>query len=129
MCPSNESGERRRFPRYLAARVSTRLSWWDDEGPRISPALLLDISRGGALVVAEATPPERHPAWVRLAGGAPGCWIEATVVQVEATPQGALMVRLAFREPCPDQLFQAAADRPPAATGAEIEPVGRECAP
>jgi hypothetical protein len=77
---------------------------------RVARARPIDISRGGAFLVADTWPAGSPPAVIRiaLAGPWPTDWVGATVVEITRAPDGLHHLRVAFRRPCPDGFLRAA---------------------
>ncbi len=100
--------ERRVMPRHAAVRNQVCLGWSrGHEAYFTNPARLINISRGGALVVTTDPPPEGHPVWVCLGVAEPDSCLEARVLEVRSARKEC-SVRLVFREPCPHAFFESA---------------------
>jgi hypothetical protein len=100
--------ENRRHPRYAPAEDEAWLGWWEGRLYRKSPASLVDISVGGAKVVAELAPPRRSTAWICLDGPRRTDWVEAEILEIIRLADGTAEVRMAFREVCPYTFFEVA---------------------
>jgi hypothetical protein len=110
--PSRTAGspapqDRRASPRHLALESRAWLGWGSAEDVRPVAAHLLDISRGGAALEAEALPPAGEPLWLCLDAGGAKLRVRARVVGIGPGPRGH-QVRLAFDEPCPEDLLRLA---------------------
>ncbi len=99
---------RRKWERYAVAEDQAWLGWWEGRVYRKSPAVMLDISEGGARVVAQTAPPRRATVWVCIAGAHKTEWIEASVLGVTKGSDGSSELRMAFREVCPYAFFEVA---------------------
>jgi hypothetical protein len=100
--------ERRQYERYPSAEDQAWLGWWEGRVYRRSPAMLIDISQGGAKVVSEIPPPRRSTIWMCIDGPRRTEWVEAEVVEVVRLDDGTAQVRMAFREVCPYAFFEVA---------------------
>lgn len=69
-------------------------------------ALMLDLSQTGALLLSEAPPPAGQPIWIRLEDAVTTEWIETSLAGISAHEPGSYLVRVAFRESCPYDLFK-----------------------
>jgi hypothetical protein len=94
--------------RYAAAEDQAWLGWWEGRIYRKSPATLVDISHGGAKVIAEIPPPRRSSIYICLDGEHRTEWVEAEVLEVIRLPDKTAQVRMAFRELCPYSFFEVA---------------------
>ena len=102
------TANRRIWERYAVAEDQAWLGWWEGRVYRKSPAIMLDISEGGARLVAETAPPRRATVWVCIAGRHKTEWIEASVLGVSRDDDGSSVIRMAFREACPYAFFEVA---------------------
>jgi hypothetical protein len=98
------AGERRLSPRDPAVANGARLEWWEGDTSRDTAARLVDISEGGALVVADVPPPLAQAVWLRVVDPAPTDWVKATVVRHGGPHEAGL----AFADRCPADLYMAA---------------------
>ena len=94
--------------RYAASEDQAWLGWWEGRVYRKSPATLLNISHGGAKLIAEVTPPRRSTVWICLDGPRRTEWIEAGVLSVARLQDQSAVVRVLFREICPYTFFEVA---------------------
>ena len=113
-----------RATRFETCRHDASLSWGDssigyeteamfpdgstDPMARRLFALLLDISQTGASIAFDHVPCSGDGVWLRLEGESVTEWAPAEVVNVTTTTRGPHLVRLAFRQPCPFEMLQAA---------------------
>jgi hypothetical protein len=89
--------ERREHPRHRLRDVPGILGWRAGDRLFTCRMTMLDISGGGAAVLAESAPPVNQSVWIRLESGATGAErIEARVVSTSALPSGKLTVRMQF---------------------------------
>jgi hypothetical protein len=101
--------ERRRLPRHAVVESRVWVGWRRGEaGVLAGDALLINLSRGGALVFLDERPPRDRPVWIGLETSGQADCIEARVVAIAAARLGQCAVRLAFLEPCPYAFFEAA---------------------
>jgi hypothetical protein len=98
----------RKHKRYAPVENEAWLGWWEGPAYRKSAATLVDISNGGAKVIAEIPPPRRSTIWICLDGQRRTEWVETQVVEVRLLPDNTAQVRMAFRELCPYSFFEAA---------------------
>lgn len=113
LVPRRGAVDHRASRRYAAYGTSVQLGWWEGSEFRVALGLLKDISRGGAAVLAEASPPAGEPLFIRLNGSRLTEWLEATAVEVSKNRwfrRVPRQVRLQFADPCPYNFFQAAID-------------------
>jgi hypothetical protein len=97
--------ERRRGARFRAVATEALLGWWEKNESCLRSARLVNISRGGALVIVAQSPRELEPVSFSLLADRTGRWLESRVVGVAAEPPGQFFVHLTFEEPCPDDIF------------------------
>jgi PilZ domain len=74
-----------------------RIEWWEGDAWRETAGHLVNLSAGGALMVAEDRPPVRHVVWCCLEEPGPTDWLKATVVRHGPGRE----VGLAFADSCP----------------------------
>jgi hypothetical protein len=101
----------RRCPRFA---VWGRDAWieWRDRGFAVGAAAeLIDISMGGALVLAPIAPPAGRAVTFRVTGLDNRGPIEATVADAGGGPEG-YRVNLEFVRPCPVAMLVALIDDP-----------------
>jgi PilZ domain len=95
--------ERRSSPRCAAVKNQSRLEFAVPAGRRRTDARLVNISRDGALVVAENPPPDEAPVWLRVESPVRTDWVEAMIVRIGQDREIALQFPLG----CPDDLLLA----------------------
>ena len=101
--------DRRIMPRHPATEYAIWLGWWRGEQEFFTtPARLVNISRGGALITTIDPPPERHTVWICHGSPEPTECIKAKVLRVSRVLRRECALRLAFPEPCPHGFFEAA---------------------
>lgn len=103
-----KSLEKRGTPRYGPAEAHVWFGWW--QGPHFitNPALLINLSAGGALVQLVDAPSVARPLWLCLKAGALAKFAKASVLEVSPTRRGDHEVRLKFEGPCTSDFFTAA---------------------
>lgn len=69
---------------------------------------VVDISQMGVAVLCDDVPRPAARIWLRLERPQPTDWVEVDLKGVTRSAQGSYLVRLAFRELCPYNLFKAA---------------------
>ncbi len=74
----------------------------------IRHALMVNLSRGGALVFLDAPPPTDKPIWVYLETPGQKAVVKGKAVEIRETAAGQCTVRIAFETPCPYTVFEAA---------------------
>ncbi len=99
--------DRRCATRYRAVEDRARVGWWEGKHFRSAPARIEDISTGGASVCLGQEPLNAQGVWVRLAGTGPDQWVQAQLVGVATAEDGSQVVRLAFPQSCPYEMFKA----------------------
>jgi hypothetical protein len=100
--------ESRDSSRYEPVRSAVYLGWWEEPEFRTYPAVLRNLSHGGALVTVGASPVRDRPLYLCLASSPPGDWAEVEVVDAEPLFEDVHQVRLRFAGACPYELFNAA---------------------
>ena len=95
--------ERRVWPRCDAVTNQSSMEFVTPQGRRRIEARLVNISRDGALVVAENPPAESTPISLRIESPVRTDWVDATIVRVEPNRQ----IGLRFTPGCPDDLLLA----------------------
>jgi PilZ domain len=94
----------RTSPRHTALENYARLEWWQGDRVYDSPARLVNISEGGALLIVEKSPPLEQTIWCRLEEPTPTDWIRANVVR-HGDPRE---IALTFPASCPFDFSLAA---------------------
>ena len=95
--------ERRASPRCNALRNRSTIEFAAPEGRRRIGATLVNISRDGALVVADKPMFRAGPLSVRIDSPVRTDWVDARVVRFEPTRE----IALHFPQGCPDDLLLA----------------------
>src|SRR4051812_48728059 len=114
--------DRRKEPRYAPVVEQARLGWWEGEQFRVAVARLRNISNGGAALTVACDAPVA-PVWMSVVTPGSKEWILARVAGVSEAGEGAHCVRLAFVEPCPRDVFEAAVSGTPAPAPRETKAV------
>ena len=100
--------ERRSTDRVHHLECLAWVGWKTFRGFSMNDALLVDISRGGARIFIDKTPPAQAPVWIYLETPDKHASVRAKVVVSELTHQGQCMLRVEFEEHCPYDFFEAA---------------------
>jgi hypothetical protein len=95
--------ERRAFPRCEAVNNQSSLEFAVPAGKRRIEARLMNISRNGALLLAQTSGPYETHTWFRLECPVKTDWVEATIVRVALDRA----IALTFPMGCPDDLLLA----------------------
>lgn len=103
--------ERRSFPRYPAIDNTAQVSWRQGDAVETTAAQLMDVSRMGMLVLADAEPPPGLPVLIRLVEPARTAWVEARVAESRPTCLGPFQLRLACPNGAPKGFFALASAR------------------
>ena len=97
--------ERRISPRLDAVRKNrSRIESGSPSGPSRATAILINISREGALIVADETPQPYQTIWLRMEEPAKTDWIAAVALRCGDAGK----VGLRFVDRCPDDWLLAA---------------------
>jgi hypothetical protein len=101
--------ERRLWQRYPVKATRVSLLWDIGSARGAIDGELLNISGGGAAVIAEIEPPSNTPLWFKLETELiPIDPVEASLVVISRDPSEAKVIRLSFVDACPMELFEAA---------------------
>jgi len=95
--------ERRASPRCDAVENHSTLHCSVPDGSRRIEARLVNISRGGALIVADKRPPYEPPMWLRIESPVKTDWVETTIVRLGRNRE----IGLQFPRGCLDDLLLA----------------------
>ena len=95
--------ERRASPRCAAVTNQSRLEFAVPDGRQRVEARLMNLSRDGALIVAEKAPPYEPPIWLRIESPVKTDWVEAKIVRIGQNRE----IALKFPRRCPDDLLLA----------------------
>jgi hypothetical protein len=96
--------ERRASPRCDAVKNQSRLEFFLPSGRRRAAARLVNISRDGALIVADVSPPGDEPFRMRMESPLKTDWADAVTVRVGRGHD----IAIQFPGRCPDDLLLAA---------------------
>lgn len=99
-----DGADRRVAPRYPVVENRGQLAWNDKGQDRYCFVRVLNISQGGAEVVAEQVPVLGGPVWLRLASPSETGWVEGRVVRVKRGK----VIGLKFDAACSYDLFKTA---------------------
>ena len=99
----SQTPERRDSPRCNAVQNQSRLEFAVFEGRRRVEARLVNISRGGALLVSDNRPPREVPVWMRIESPVKTDWAEAMTVRLGQNQE----IGVQFPRGCPDDLLLA----------------------
>jgi PilZ domain len=99
----SHSHERRDSPRCDAVQNQSRLEFAVSEGRRRVEARLVNISRGGALLVSDNRPPRESHVWMRIESPVKTDWAEAMTVRLGQNQE----IGIQFPRGCPDDLLLA----------------------
>jgi hypothetical protein len=102
------AGERRAEERFDAPACWSGLGWRSWRGFRVRHALVINLSRRGALVFLDEPPPTHGRFWFYLETPRQKAVIPATTCEVRRTRLGQAAVRIMFSGRCPFDLFEAA---------------------
>jgi hypothetical protein len=100
--------ERRAESRHTEVECQAWVGWKTWRRFRLTNALVVNLSRGGAQVFLDAPPPADATVWVYLETPSKKAIVKGQVREVCSTSGGQCVVRLQFSEPCPFAFFEAA---------------------
>jgi len=100
--------DRRAEVRHAEVECRAWVGWKGWRRFHMSNALVVNLSRGGALVFLDTPPPPGRDLWVYLESPAGKAVVKARAVEICTTAGGQCTARVAFREPCPFSVFEAA---------------------
>ena len=100
--------ERRVAPRHEQVECLAWVGWKTFRRFHMRDALVINLSRGGAQIFLDSPPAGKRPVWVFLETPGENAIVKARVVGLQTTPQGQCAIRVAFDEPCPYAVFEAA---------------------
>lgn len=95
--------ERRTSPRCNVVKNRSTLEFATAQGRQSIEGRLVNISRGGALVVAGTDTPDALPISLRIDSPVRTDWVDATIVRVDSSRQ----IGVRFHHGCPDDLLLA----------------------
>jgi hypothetical protein len=99
--------EERLTPRHQVECFAS-IGWKSWRRFHLTDTVLVNLSRGGALVFLDVTPPHDRPVWVFLKTPSRRSVVKARVREVDMTAQGQCAARVVFDEPCPYAFFEVA---------------------
>jgi hypothetical protein len=102
------SQERRGGVRHPAVSHEIWVGWSTHKQFEALDGLLINISRGGALIVLKFRPPRDRPVWVYKQVRSNVWSVRGDVVGHTPAPGGAYAVRFQFATPCPTALCESA---------------------
>jgi hypothetical protein len=102
------STDRRRSLRYNTPRDLACLGWWERGQFQTTRVQIRNLSTGGAMVSVDQARPVAEKAWICLVGQDVTQWVGAQVTGVTVDESGNHLVRLAFPECCPYDVFRLA---------------------
>jgi hypothetical protein len=102
------SQERRGGVRHPAVSQEIWVGWSTRDQFEALDGLLINISRGGALIVLKSRPPKDRPVWVYKQVASSVWSVRGGVVGHTPAPGGAYAVRFQFATPCPTALCESA---------------------
>ncbi len=98
----------RRLEDRLPVECHAWVGWKTWRRFQMNDALMIDLSRGGARVFLDAPPPTGRSIWVFIETPKLNSVVQARVLDVQSTRTGQCVARIAFDEPCPYGVFEAA---------------------
>jgi PilZ domain len=101
------ASERRGTPRHQVECLAW-VGWKSWRRFTMNDALIVNLSRGGALIFLDEPPPRYRPVWVFLETPGQQTIVKAQVCAIQTTAQGQCSIRIVFDEPCPYAFFEAA---------------------
>lgn len=105
--PEPETGDdRRKEPRYIPAKRSGYLGWWEGETFKSSLARVESLSANGAALLVEHFPVGMEQVWLSLINSGSDQWFPGTAIN--SSPSGGVgrVVRLALSESLPYDVFK-----------------------
>jgi hypothetical protein len=114
--------ERRRFPRYPAVIDQAKILWEKDADVVSHPVCLVDISRGGARLIADIVPPLPARFQLQLEGDHDIPPVDGRIVEAAECGSIGYLVLMEFHEPCSESLLVRAAGLAPGRPAAEERP-------
>ena len=127
--PFRAAGDCRRITVRHRSTVDARLSWFARGQNHTVDARLLDISRDGAGLLAEQTPPWGARVRLHLVDREASTWVDGEVLGVEPKAKGGRRVRVRFADACPTVFLRAAvlSLSPPVPVQTEVEVAVEAC--
>jgi hypothetical protein len=99
--------DRRSSRRHVVVRPEIWVGWWAGENFGTIDGKLLNISRGGALILLGEWPPKRVPVYVYKDVGEAIACVRGEVIGVIPAPRGMYAARFRFAAPCPTSICEA----------------------
>ncbi len=106
--PAKPAGDACRSNPRRMSRARVEVTWVEGKAWRAVSARLLDISKGGAGLLARSAPPVTRFARLRFVEGEGSPWVEAEILGVEQVKPSRHRIRLRFVDPCPSFLLRLA---------------------
>ena len=103
-----DNSDRRGARRHLAVEPEVWIGWWTGDEFGTVYGRLLNLSRGGALIVLSERPPKTQPIWIYKHVGAAIACVRGEVVATTPAPFGSHAIRFRFSAPCPTSFCEAA---------------------
>ncbi len=100
---------RRKEPRYEGASSLLWMQWWEGDEYLGRAARLINVSRGGAMIVAAVLLQPRQEVRVFLEEVEDSVGVNGIVLGSVEGKQGLHQMRLMFKSPCPESFIEAAA--------------------
>lgn len=104
---NDDDDDRRASRRHVAVRPEVWVGWWSGESFGTIEGKLLNISRGGALIVLGEWPPKRAPMYLYKDVGDSIACVRGEVISVVPAPRGMYAARVRFAAPCPTPICEA----------------------
>lgn len=102
------SDDRRNEDRHHDVECQAWVGWRTWRGFAMNDAVLINLSRGGTRAFLNCAPPVGRKLWLFLETPGRKAVVKSRALEVQTTPSGQCVVRVAFDEPCPNALFEAA---------------------
>jgi len=103
-----DNSDRRGARRHVAVEPEVWVGWWTGDDFGTVYGRLLNLSRGGALIILSEWPPKNQPIWVYKQVGPSIACVRGELVGATPAPYGAYAVRIRFAAPCPTTFCEAA---------------------
>jgi hypothetical protein len=119
--PFRAAGDCRRTTVRHRSMADARLSWVARGQIHTVEARILDISREGAGLLAEQTPPWGARVRLHLVDRESNTWVDGEVLGVEPKATGGRRIRLLFSDACPTVFLRSAVRSLPAPAPAAVD--------
>lgn len=103
---SADASERRREPRYIPAKRTAYLGWWEGENFRSSLARVESLSCHGAALLVEEFPVGTEQIWLSLIDSGSDQWFAGTAIHNSPSGGVGRVVRLSLLESLPYDVFK-----------------------